>query len=74
MRRIMAMKEDRSVQLGCGTLLIILLIVVFFGNRGLDDLGNRLTKLDAKVDILQQEIQGLRTSVEKLREEVEKGR
>ncbi|MHC5044405.1 MAG: hypothetical protein ACYTGI_18750 [Planctomycetota bacterium] len=70
----MAMKEDRSVQLGCGTLLIILLIVVFFGNRGLDDLGNRLTKLDAKVDILQQEIQGLRTSVEKLREEVEKGR
>jgi cell division protein FtsB len=70
----MAMKEDRSVQLGCGTLLIILLIVVFFGNRGLDDLGNRLTKLDAKVDILQQEIQGLRTSVETLREEVEKGR
>jgi cell division protein FtsB len=68
------MRDDRSVQLGCGTLLIILLIVIFFGNRGLDDLGNRLTKLDAKVDVLQQEIQGLRTSVEKLREDVKKGR
>ncbi|MHC4134064.1 MAG: hypothetical protein ACYTDU_12595 [Planctomycetota bacterium] len=68
------MKEDRSVQLGCGTLLIILLIVIFFGNRGLDDLGDRLTKLDTKVDVLQQELQGLRTSIERLREEVKKGR
>ncbi len=68
------MKDDRSVQLGCGTLLVILLIVVFFGNRGLDDLGDRLTKLDAKVDVLQQEIRALRASVEKLREDVKKGR
>lgn len=70
----MATREDRSVQLGCGTLLIILLIVIFFGNRGMDEIGNRLTKLDTKVELLKQEIQGLRTSVEKLREEVKKGR
>jgi chaperonin cofactor prefoldin len=69
-----AIREDRSVQLGCGTLLIILLIVAFFGNRGLDDLEDRLTALDAKVDALQREVRGLRASVEKLREEVRKGR
>jgi hypothetical protein len=68
------MRDDRSVQLGCGTLLIILLIVIFFGNRGLDDLGDRLTKLDAKVDLLQREVSALRVSVEKLRDEVKKGR
>jgi len=70
----MAMREDRGVQLGCGTLLIILLIVIFFGNRGLDDLEDRLTKLDAKVDALQLEIRGLRASVDRLREEVRKER
>jgi len=68
------MKDDHSVKLGCGTLLIILLIVVFFGNRGMDEIGNRLTKLDTKVEVLHQEIQGLRASVEKLRDEVKKGR
>ena len=52
-------KDNRTQQvgLGCGTLIVIALIVWFFGNRGTDD--------------VQKEVQALREQVTKLQESVE---
>jgi hypothetical protein len=52
-------KETRTQQvgLGCGTLIVIALIVFFLGNRGTDDVKN--------------EVRGLRTEFGKLQEAVD---
>jgi hypothetical protein len=54
------MAEDRSnkVQLGCGTLIIIAIIVAAFSGRG------DLDKLERKIDRLQQEVTALRETLD----------
>ena len=50
------MKEDRTTQLGCGTLLIIVLIVAFFGNSGMNEMRDRLERIETKIDALRSEL------------------
>lgn len=49
-----------SVQLGCGTLIIIALIVMFFsGSRDTKDMRKQLDDLGRKVERLEQKIDSL---------------
>ena len=58
------MPTDNKVQLGCGTLIIIALIVMLFSGgsdsrklRGqLDDMNKKLDRLEKKVDELSQKV------------------
>lgn len=53
-------KTDGKVQLGCGTLIIIALIVIFFsGGRESKELRKSVDELNAKVDRLEQKIDEL---------------
>ena len=49
--------RSHQVSLGCGTLILIALIVLFFSGRGVDD--------------LEREVRGLRTDISELRKSVE---
>jgi outer membrane murein-binding lipoprotein Lpp len=58
------MPNDNKVQLGCGTLIIIALIVMLFSGgsdsrklrRQLDDVNQKLDRLEKKVDQLSQRV------------------
>jgi outer membrane murein-binding lipoprotein Lpp len=55
---------DNKVQLGCGTLIIIALIVMFFsGGRESKELRKSVDELNAKVDRLEQKIDELSKQV-----------
>lgn len=56
--------RGQAVSLGCGTLILIALIVMFFSNRGDDDVKHELRGLR---DEVKREIRGLRTEVIQLR-------
>lgn len=52
--------SDSKVQLGCGTLIVIALIVMFFsGGRDSDELRRSVDELNAKVDRLEKKIDEL---------------
>ena len=56
--------SDNKVQLGCGTLIIIALIVIIFSGgrdvdkvrRQLDDMSKQLDRLEKKVDALSKQV------------------
>jgi Sec-independent protein translocase protein TatA len=56
--------SDNKVQLGCGTLIIIALIVIIFSGgkdtdklrRQLDDMSKQLDRMEKKVDDLSQKV------------------
>ena len=56
--------SDNKVQLGCGTLIIIALIVMFFSGgrnvdkvrRQLDDMSKQIDRLEKKVDALSKQL------------------
>ena len=51
---------DRTVSLGCGTLIIIALIVLFFsGGRDVDELQKSIDQLESKIDRLEMKIDEL---------------
>ena len=51
---------DRTVSLGCGTLIIIALIVLFFsGGRDVDKLQRSIDQLESKIDRLEMKIDEL---------------
>ncbi len=51
---------DRTVSLGCGTLIIIALIVVFFsGGRDVEKLQKSIDELESKIDRLEMKIDEL---------------
>jgi outer membrane murein-binding lipoprotein Lpp len=51
---------NNGVQLGCGTLIVIALIVMFFsGGRDTDKILKSVNELNAKVDRLEQKIDEL---------------
>ncbi|HEY4234510.1 MAG TPA: hypothetical protein VGM76_13840 [Lacipirellulaceae bacterium] len=68
------MDQNNKVSLGCGTLILIALIVLLFGNHGGGDLApqiqqlksqiqqlqNNVTNLESKIDAQSKEIQALR--------------
>jgi hypothetical protein len=63
---MMPENNSQKVQLGCGTLILIALIVMFFssGHRGTSDLEN-------KVEQLTTEIQRLKTAIEDQTREIQ---
>ena len=58
---------DNKVQLGCGTLIIIALIVMFFsggsGRAQLSDVERKLDAIEKKIDDLSQKIDRLPSSL-----------
>lgn len=61
----MSGQNDNKAQLGCGTLIIIALIVMFFsGGRDAKELRKSVDELNAKVDRLEQKIDELSKKVE----------
>ena len=51
---------DNTVSLGCGTLIIIALIVLFFsGGRDVDKLQKSIDQLESKIDRLEMKIDEL---------------
>jgi outer membrane murein-binding lipoprotein Lpp len=56
----MAEQNNNSVQLGCGTLIVIAIIVaIFSGDRGNDKVKSELRELNQKVDRLELKIDAL---------------
>lgn len=51
--------DDRGqgVSLGCGTLILIALIVLFFSNRGQDDLEREIRQLRSEVGELRKSVE-----------------
>jgi hypothetical protein len=73
------MKADTGgkVGLGCGTLILIALIVSVFGNMAADDLRQEVRQMNTQVERLElvindqvEEIQALRVTIEGLRSEM----
>jgi cell division protein FtsL len=57
-------KTDNKAQLGCGTLIIIALIVMFFsGGRESKELRKSVDELNAKVQRLEQKIDDLSKTI-----------
>lgn len=67
------MESNRSVQLGCGTLILIIIIVVVFGNVAAQDLQRDMAALRDEMRALRDSVQVLRKTVEELRETVAPG-
>ncbi len=61
---------DKAVSLGCGTLIIIALIVVFLGRPDLGPLENEIVGLREEIYDLREEVTTLNTQVNLLRSEV----
>lgn len=55
-------ESNRPVSLGCGTLILIALIVLIFSNAN-DDRGRQLRQLRSDVQALTDEVRALRTSI-----------
>jgi len=60
----MANDSNTTVSLGCGTLILIAIIVAIFSNGS--DLSNDIRRLRSEVRDLKQEVQSLHTSVQGL--------
>lgn len=59
--------NSNTVQLGCGTLILIALIVLIFSNPKSEDLGNRLETLRKEVQQNQQTLEEIKTEMETLK-------
>jgi outer membrane murein-binding lipoprotein Lpp len=58
--------QSNKVQLGCGTLILIALIVLFFsGGTKVDDLKSNVQELTKQVQVLQEKVDSLSKAVEK---------
>jgi hypothetical protein len=54
----MSDSSHQSVSLGCGTLILIAIIVAVFGSRGSDkELDQRLKKIEKKMESIEEGIQ-----------------
>jgi Sec-independent protein translocase protein TatA len=66
--------RTHQVSLGCGTLILIALIVLIFSGRGTGDLKNEVHGLRSEVGELKKEVEGLRGEVRAWREAAEKAK
>ncbi len=58
----------QQVSLGCGTLILIALIVLFFSGRGNDELTREIHGLRSEISELKKSIDAQSTEIAKLRE------
>ena len=75
------MNQNDKVSLGCGTLILIVLIVMIFGNMGsnnlepqIHSLNNSIRDLERKTAKLESKIDQQTRSIEALQQEIRKDR
>ena len=64
--------QGQEVSLGCGTLLLIALIVMFFSGRGTGDLERRISRLQSSVRELKTTIDGQTHEIRQLQQKIDK--
>jgi hypothetical protein len=67
-------RRTQQVSLGCGTLILIALIVLIFSGRGTGDLEREVRGLRSEVGELKKEVEGLRGEVRAWHEATEKAK
>ena len=58
--------QNQTVSLGCGTLILIALIVIFFSRPGTTELEDEIRRLRTEVGQLRETVEGLRQDVRRL--------
>ena len=66
------MDRNQQVSLGCGTLILIALIVLFFSNRNGDDVKNEIRKLRTEIQRLDHRIRQQSEEVKALRDALDR--
>jgi Sec-independent protein translocase protein TatA len=67
-------RRTQQVSLGCGTLILIALIVLFFSGRGTGDIEREVRGLRSEVGELKKEVEALRGEVRAWHEAAEKAK
>ena len=67
----MAMNRDETVSLGCGTLIIIALIVMFLGNANQQDLAARINEMQKNIDALTESIRRIENKLDEQTKDIE---
>lgn len=65
-------KRTQQVSLGCGTLILIALIVLFFSGRGSDDLNREVRELRTEVGELKKSVDAQTTQIKLLQDKLDK--
>ena len=72
------MANDNQIQqqatLGCGSLILIALIVIIFSKSGADELHNEIKSLGGEVKMLKQSVESQSTQIKELRASLEKAK
>ena len=50
------MHQNNKVGLGCGTLILLVLIVIFFGNVGSQNLASQISSLQGSIQKIEQKL------------------
>jgi hypothetical protein len=66
-------KRTHQVTLGCGTLILIALIVMFFSRPGIGELQQEVQHLRTDIGELRRSVEAQTTQIKVLQEKVEKG-
>ena len=66
-------KRTQQATLGCGTLIIIALIVMFFSRPGVTDLEREVKSLRSEVGELKKAVESQTNEITKLREKLKSG-
>lgn len=64
--------QSQQVSLGCGTLILIALIVIFFSNQGVDDLEREVRRLRSEVAELKTLVEDQTKQIKLLQEKLDK--
>jgi peptidoglycan hydrolase CwlO-like protein len=67
----MAMNRNETVSLGCGTLIIIALIVMFLGNANQQDLATRINEMQKNIDALTESIRRIENKLDEQTKDIE---
>jgi peptidoglycan hydrolase CwlO-like protein len=65
------LNTDRRATLGCGTLILIALIVIIFSKGGISDLENALQRANTKLDRLESSLSDQSAQLQSIRATVE---
>ncbi len=66
------LNPDRRATLGCGTLILIALIVIIFSKGGSDELGKELRKTTTRLESLEKGIGDQKAQLDQLRATLER--
>jgi prefoldin subunit 5 len=67
----MPMDDRQKVGLGCGSLILIAVIVLVFGSIAVDGVNERILALDAKIQVLDKKTEDLQLLIAKQTAEIE---